>query len=118
MIEEKLQELELSLCERHLPSLMPAHPALGVEPQSLELPDPAVPKVEARLVALHLVPDDLQIDCGRLPGCWLETCQVDLHTIKDPSLELEEIGVDAHPVAGILPVRGFEVLSLERARRA
>lgn len=35
--------------------------------------------------------------------------------IKDPPLELEEIGVDVHPVAGILAVRGFQVLSLERA---
>jgi hypothetical protein len=45
----------------------------------------------------------------------LEPCQIAPHTIKDPPLELEEIGVDAHPVAGILAVRGFQVLSLERA---
>ena len=43
MVEEELQELELSLCQRHLPALMPDHPALEVEPQSLEFPDPAVP---------------------------------------------------------------------------
>jgi hypothetical protein len=40
--------------------------------------------------------------------------QIASHTIKNPPLELEEIGVDAHPVAGILAVRGFQVLSLER----
>ena len=71
MVQEELQELELSVCEGHLLALMTDHP--------------------------------------------LETCQIAPHTIKDPPLELEELGVDAHPVAGILAVRGLQVLSLERA---
>jgi hypothetical protein len=72
MVQEELQELELSVCEGHLLALMTTdHP--------------------------------------------LETCQIAPHTIKNPPLELEEIGVDAHPVAGIFAVRGFQVLSLERA---
>jgi hypothetical protein len=68
------------------------------------------------LVALHLVFDDLNVDRRRLPGERLETSQIPLHTIKNPPLELEEIGIDAHPVAGVFfPVGGFQVLSLERA---
>ena len=69
------------------------------------------------MVALHLVFDDLNVDRRRLPGERLETSQIPLHTIKNPPLELEEIGIDAHPVAGVFPVGGFQVLSLERARR-
>jgi len=69
------------------------------------------------LVALHLVVDDLKVDRRHLPGERLETCHVPPHTIKDPPLELEEIGVNAHPVAGVFPVRGFQILSLERARQ-
>ena len=71
MVQEELQELELSVCEGHLIALMTDHP--------------------------------------------LETCQIASHTIKDPPLELEEIGVRAHPVAGILAVKGLQVLVPERA---
>jgi hypothetical protein len=62
-----------------------------------------------------MVLENLDVGRRRLPGERLETCHVPPHTIEAP-LDSREIGVDAHPVAGILPVRGLEVLSLERAR--
>ena len=46
------------------------------------------------MVALHLVFDDLNVLRCRLPRERLETCQIPLHTIKNPPFELEEIGID------------------------
>ena len=68
MVQEELQELELSVCEGHLLALMTDHP--------------------------------------------LETCQIAPHTIKDPPLELEEIGVDDLKTSHCEDARHW---SLERA---
>jgi hypothetical protein len=38
------------------------------------------------------------------------------HTVHDPSLEIEEIGINAYLVSGVFPVLGPEVLALQRAR--
>jgi hypothetical protein len=81
----------------------------------MEVPDPPIPEVQSRLVALHLVFDDLNVDRRRLAGERLETSQIPLHTIKNPPLELEEIGIDAHPVAGVFPVGGSGPLPRGRA---
>ena len=43
---------------------------------------------------MHLFLDNLDVGLRGLPGERLETGHVPPHTIKDPPLELEEIGVD------------------------
>ena len=55
MVEEKLQELELSIGQYHLLSLVPQNPAIRVEPQALEFPDPLVPQVKPVVVPGHLL---------------------------------------------------------------
>ena len=58
MVEEELEQLELSVRENDLFSLVAQHPTIGIEPQPLELPDPLIPEVEAYVVPLHLGLDE------------------------------------------------------------
>src|ERR1700682_311388 len=93
---------------------MPNHATGRIQPQTLELPEAAVPQVKAFLVSVHLAFDDLEVD-GRSNLCgWRESGQVAPHPAENPSLELEEVGVDAHPVARVFPPGGPGVLTLER----
>ena len=70
MIEQELQQLVLTLGERHLVTPVADHSALGIEPEPLELPEPCEPQVQALLVAEHLRLDDLDVDGGGLSGRW------------------------------------------------
>src|SRR5260370_33344701 len=118
MVERNPQELELSVRESDRLAVVPNHATCGIEPQALQFPDPAIPEVETLLVALHLGLDDLEVDSRGLLGRRLQVLDVAMNTAQDPSFELEEIGVDAHPMAGVFPPRGADVLTLERSRRA
>ena len=112
MVEEELKELELSLGQSHLAALVPDHATGRIQPQPMEFPDTAVPEIETLLVALHLGLDDLEVRRRSFPGGRPQICDVALHPCKDSSLELEEIGIDAHPVPRVFPARGVEVLTL------
>src|SRR4029077_4391314 len=98
----------------HLTALVPDHPAGRSQVQAVQLPQPPVPEIEAFLISVHLRLDDLEVDGSGLLGWELEVDDVAAHPIEDPALELEEIGVDAHPVARVFPPRGEEVFPLER----
>src|SRR5258708_8534317 len=94
-------------------ALVPDHAAGGVQPQPLEIPEALVPEIEALPVAVHLALDDLDVGQGSLPGGRLEVGYVFPYPGEDSPFELEEIGIDAHPVARVFPALGLEVLSLE-----
>src|SRR6202140_783724 len=116
MVEQKLQELKLPLGQGHLVALVSDHATCRIQPQTLQLPQAAVPEVEPFLVAAHLRLDDLEIGgCSPLGGGG-EGCYVTPPPPQDSPLELQEVGVDAHPVAGIFPAVRPDVLALERSR--
>jgi hypothetical protein len=114
MVEEELQEFKLSVCENDLLSLVAEHPTIRVEPQPLELPDPLVPEVEACVIALHLVLDVDDIDLGCLLRHRVDPGQLSLDSPQKAKFETNEIVIDAHPMACVLPVFGLDVLAFER----
>src|SRR5207245_6888401 len=116
MVEEELQELELSLGQCDLAALVPDYAPFGIQPQSVQLPEAAVPEVEALLVALHLGFDNLEVPRRGLLCERLQVGDVAVHPGKNAPFELEQIGIDAHPVARVFPARGLDVLTLERLR--
>lgn len=84
----------------------------------MEVPKPLVPQVEACLVSLHLVFDDPQVHVSSLSCYRLQSGEVAIHAIQDSPLELEEIDIDAQPVACIFPMRGVEVFTFQRTGRS
>src|SRR2546428_2041602 len=92
MVEEELQQLELTLGKGNLVAFVPHHPAGRIQPQPVELPEPAVPEVQAELISTHLGLYDLEVYGCRLLGRRLQVGNVARHAIEDPALELEEIG--------------------------
>src|ERR1700685_1897288 len=106
VVEEELEQLELSIREDDLSSLVAQHPTIRVEPQSLELPDPLVPEVQACVIPLHLVLDVGDIDVGRLLCHRVELGQFSLDSLQKAKLESNQIVIDAHPMAGGLPSFG------------
>jgi hypothetical protein len=115
MVEKKLQELEFALGQSQFAALMPDHSAFRVQPQPMELPKTPVPEIEALLVSLHLGSNEFEVGGDRLLGRWPQIRNVAIDTAKEPSFELQEIGTDAHPVAGIFPSSGSDVLAFERS---
>src|SRR4029077_14688260 len=111
------KELKLPLGQSHLAALVTDHATRGIQPQTLELPEPAVPQVEAQLVSVHLALDDLEVDGRSLLGRRREAGHVAAPTAEDFPLVIEEIRVDAHPVPRVLPARGPDVLPLEGSGR-
>jgi hypothetical protein len=116
MAQQELQDLEFPLGDCYLAAFVTNQAVGRVEPKALELPD-AAPEVEAQLVPQHLGFDDRQVRSCCALGRRVKHGNGAAHTVQDPSLELEEIGRDAHQVSGVFPVRGPEVLALQRARR-
>src|SRR5260370_11070212 len=114
VVEEKLQQLDLAFGQGHLPALVPHHPAGRIQPQPLKLPQPAVPEIQTQLISMHLGLDDLEVRGGRLLGGRLQVGHVAPDPVEDPALELEEAGVNAHPVARVFPPRGEKVFPLKR----
>ena len=115
MVEEELEQLELSVREDDLLSLVAQHATVGIEPEPMELPDPLIPEIKACVVPLHLGLDEGDIDVGRLLRHRVELGQLSLDPFQEAKFEADQIVVDAHPMAGILPVLGLDVLPLERA---
>ena len=115
VVEEELEQLELSIRENDLLPLVAQHATVGVEPQPLELPDPPISQIEAPVVPLHLVLDVGDIDVGCLLSHRVELGQLSLDSLQKAKLESNQIVIDAHPVAGVLPVFGLDVLAFERA---
>lgn len=115
MVEEELEQLELSIREHDLSSLVAQHATVGIEPEPMELPDPLVPKIKACVVPLHLGLDVGDIDVGRLLRHGVELGQLSLDPLEQAKFEADQIVVDAHPMARVLPVFGLDVLAFERA---
>src|ERR1051326_6205621 len=103
MLEQEMQELEFPLGEGHIAASVTDHPVFGIQLQALELPDPGEPQIQALLVSVHLALDYLEVYGGGLLGGRVKPGQVPLHTAQDAAFELQEVGVDAHPVASVLP---------------
>src|SRR4029077_15854829 len=72
MVEEKLQQRELTPRKGHLLALVPHHPAGRIQVQPVELPESSVPEIQPQLISRHLGLDDLQIDGRRLLGWRLQ----------------------------------------------
>ena len=116
VVEEELEQLELSVCEDGPFSLVAQHAVLGIEPQPMELPDPLIPEIKACVIARHLVLDEGDIDVGRLLRHRVELGQLSLDPFQKAEFEANQIVIDAHPMAGVFPVFGLDVLPFERAR--
>src|SRR5260370_8744423 len=116
MVEEELQQLELALGQGHLLALVPHHPAGRIQPQPLKLPEPPVPEIQTQLISMHLGLDDLEVRGGRLLCGRLKAGHVAPDPVRAPARELEEVGVDAHPVARVFPPRGEKGFPLKRPR--
>ena len=83
MVEEELEQLELSIRENDLLSLVAQHATVGIEPQPVELPDPLIPEIKACVVPLHLVLDEGDIDVGRLLRHRVELGQLSLDSLPE-----------------------------------
>ena len=70
-------------------------------------------QIEPGLVAMHLVLDDPKVLGGGCLGSGLQLGNLELDPVEETDLEMEQVGVDANPVAGILPVGGSQVLPFE-----
>jgi hypothetical protein len=81
MVEEELQELKLSIGQDLLLPLVAQYPAVWVEPQALELPDPLVPKVKPVVVPSHLVLNESDVHIGGLLGHGMELGKLSLDAI-------------------------------------
>ena len=114
MIEEELEQLELTIRENGFFPLVAQDPAGGIEPQPLQLPYPLIPEVQPIVVAGHLVLNEGDIDFGRLLCHRVHLRQLSLHSVQEADFEPDQIVVDAHPMAGIFPVQGLDVLALDR----
>ena len=114
VIEQELEQFELPIRENSLISLVAQNAPVRIEPQPLELPNSLIPEVQATVVAGHLALDEGDIDCGR-PLCHrVHLWQLSLHPVQEAEFEANEVVIDAHPMAGIFPVLGLDVLALER----
>jgi hypothetical protein len=104
VIDEELKELELPLGQIGLSGLETNHSSLRIQPETLQLPHSPVPQLEAFLIALHLVLDELEIGCrcALRDRCQLRKIAPD--PIEKPDLEPEQIRVDADPMASVFPV--------------
>src|SRR6202162_1788795 len=114
MIEQELEELKFSNGECGLHASETDHPALRIEHGAIEIRETAVPQLEPFLVAVHLALDDQDVRLRRPPGDRRELAHVAPDPIEDSVLELDQVGIDTHPVSGVFPMRGRDVLALER----
>src|SRR5580700_3473311 len=113
VVEEKLKELELTMCEHRLAAFVPYHPTIRIQPESLEVPDTLIPQVQPCVIPRHLRFDEADILVGGSLSDRMQLGQLALDPIQQAQLETDQVVVDAHPVAGIFPVLGFDVLTLQ-----
>jgi len=96
-----------------LPSAVADQVTFWIELQSLKLPQTLVPKVEPGLITTHLAFDDSQVGRGRLLRHRAKLRQLPVHPLQEADLEPNQVGVDADPVPGVLPVRRSEVFAFQ-----
>jgi hypothetical protein len=82
----------------------------------MEIPDALVPELEPSLIAFHLALDDPYVCLGCHPRVRVQLGYIPIDSIEDSALEVQEIGIDAHPMAGVFPVSRFNLLTLQRSR--
>src|ERR1017187_2345475 len=116
MVQEELQEFELSRGEHSVLPLVTHHMTIRIKPQAVELPDPLVPQVQPGVVPSHLGLDEGDVLAGGALRDRMQSGQLALDPFKEAELETNEIVVDAHPMARVFPVLRFDVLSLQRPR--
>ena len=80
------EELKLAPGERGLLSLVPDDPAVRIEPETLQLPNPGVPEVEPSLVAGHLQLDDHEVFGRRLLRGRLQLRHFNSHSVENADL--------------------------------
>ncbi len=115
VLEEEREQLELSIRQNDLFPLVAQHAAVRIEPQPLELPDSLIPEVKTCVISLHLGLDVGDIDVGRLLRHGVELGQLSLDPFQEAKFEADQIVIDAHPMASVLPMVGVDVLAFERA---
>src|ERR1700682_1377793 len=111
--QKKLQELELAVGQALFLTPMADHPALGVDPEPLEVPEPLVPQIHSSAVAFQLVLDDDEIVRSGPLSDRFQLGQITPDPIEEAEFELDQVGVDAHPMPSVLPVIGPDVLALK-----
>src|ERR1051326_3459696 len=94
---------------------MPDDSAFRVQPKPMELPKTPVPEIEALLISLHLSFNELDVGGRSLLRKMIKVRQISVHAVQEPALELQKIGIDAHPMAGIFPASCSDVLAFERS---
>lgn len=104
MIDKELKELELSFGQRGLSTLITDHPLFRIQPDAMEIPGTSVPQLEPSLITLHLALDDPEIHLRCPLRDRSQLSQIAPDPIQKSDLEPEQIGVDANPVASILPM--------------
>ena len=114
VVEEELEQLKLTVRENRFLSLVAQYPAVWIEPQPLELPNSLIPEVQPAVVAGHLVLDEGDIHFGRFLCHWMQFRQFSLHPVQEAEFEANQVVINAHPMAGIFPMLGLDVLALER----
>jgi hypothetical protein len=115
VVQQELEELELSIREDNLLPLVAQDAAVGIEPQPMELPEALIPEIKASVVPLHLSLDERDIDVGSLLRHRVELGQLALDSLEKANFEANQVVVDAHPMAGVFPVLCLDVFALEWA---
>jgi len=113
VVEQELQQLKFPLRQVALPSAVADQVTFWIELQSLKLPQTLVPKVEPGLIATHLAFDDSEVGRGRLLRYGLKLRQLPVHPLQEADLEPNQVGLDADPVPGVLPVCRSEVFAFQ-----
>jgi hypothetical protein len=117
MVQQELQELELTMRERSLPPSVAQYAIIRIKPQAVELPDSLIPQVQPGVVPSHLSLDERDVNAGGTLRDRMQFWQLPFDPFKEAKLETNQIVVDAHPMARVFPVLRFDVLSLQSARR-
>ncbi len=66
MVKKELEQLELTIRQNDLLSLVAQHATVWIEPQPLKLPNTPIPEIKTSVVPLHLGLDEGDIDVGGL----------------------------------------------------
>jgi hypothetical protein len=109
MVEEELQELKFAFSQGSLAALVRSILPAGSSHNPWSSQMRTYHRSSRLVVSGHLGFDAHQVHLRRLARDGLEVGDVVPDTVQDPPLELEEIAIDAQPVAGVFPLGGLEV---------
>src|ERR1035441_8733620 len=104
VVQEELQEFELSMGEHSLLPLVAHHMAIRIKPQAVELPDSLVPQVQPGVVSSHLGLDEGDVHIGGPLRHRMQFWQLALDEVEKPQLEQNQVVVAAPPVEGGSPL--------------